>query len=291
MHTRWSEPDTTFDQVEIFLFFLIVWVAIGGGIGYAIGNTKGRGNEGFWLGALLGWIGWIIVALLQPTVQAQVERDRQVAAATAAQAGVSQSRWDLDSQQTVRGGGPKTRAEFDAARSSTSSMLAAADDGSEGRDRRIAAVARFVEDVGPQKPVVEWMFADGSFCAVARHNGNLYLISQSTVRRVGFRDDPSFEETADGRLLTATIDGVQLSNPRPEAKARELLDGLRARRSERDAPPEPQPASEPAATTVAAAPHQRTPRERLAALDELRRDGTITDDEYAQRRQRILDEI
>ena len=45
---------------------LIVWFVVGGFVGYLSGDGKGRGVEGFWWGAILGWIGWIIIALAAP---------------------------------------------------------------------------------------------------------------------------------------------------------------------------------------------------------------------------------
>ena len=44
---------------------LFIWLIMGL-IGYAIGNGKGRGTAGFFLGLFLGFIGWIIVLLLSP---------------------------------------------------------------------------------------------------------------------------------------------------------------------------------------------------------------------------------
>jgi hypothetical protein len=59
--------------------FILLWCGVGGIIGYAIGNSKGRGVEGFWLGLLLGVIGWIIVAFQHPSDEVAA---RQQAAAT-----------------------------------------------------------------------------------------------------------------------------------------------------------------------------------------------------------------
>jgi hypothetical protein len=59
-----------------------VWLALAalsGLIGASIGGNKGLGGQGFWLGALLGPIGWLIVATQKPTSAA--------ADATAAQEG------------------------------------------------------------------------------------------------------------------------------------------------------------------------------------------------------------
>jgi hypothetical protein len=51
----------------VVVVVLLIWAGIGGLIGYAIGNSKGRGTEGFWLGFFLGIIGWIIEAFQKPT--------------------------------------------------------------------------------------------------------------------------------------------------------------------------------------------------------------------------------
>jgi len=58
----------------LILFFIAAWVCIGGLIGWAIAKNKGRGVAGFWLGALLGWIGWIIAAILSPSPEADAKR-------------------------------------------------------------------------------------------------------------------------------------------------------------------------------------------------------------------------
>ena len=53
---------------------LLFWCAIGGAFGYAIGDGRGRGTTGFWLGFCLGFIGWIIVALMGPTPDEEERR-------------------------------------------------------------------------------------------------------------------------------------------------------------------------------------------------------------------------
>ena len=49
------------------LSWLCLWIAIGGAVGAALGASKDRTGAGFALGALLGIIGWIIVATLEPS--------------------------------------------------------------------------------------------------------------------------------------------------------------------------------------------------------------------------------
>jgi len=62
------------DEIGTFIICAFFWVVIGGGVGVAIGSNKGRGVEGFWLGFLLGPIGWIITALLDYPVKYPEQR-------------------------------------------------------------------------------------------------------------------------------------------------------------------------------------------------------------------------
>lgn len=63
---------------------IIGWVVVGGGVGYAIGNPKGQGGAGFALGLLLGFIGWIIVMVMEPSSTEQQRRQQaQIATAVA----------------------------------------------------------------------------------------------------------------------------------------------------------------------------------------------------------------
>jgi hypothetical protein len=74
------------DGMVVGLIFVILVVAlVFGAIGSAIGSGKGRGTAGFWLGFFLGAIGLIIVAVMQPTPQAEAERLVQVQAALGGQ--------------------------------------------------------------------------------------------------------------------------------------------------------------------------------------------------------------
>ena len=59
--------------------YLLAWVAIGGGVGALIGSSKGKGGTGFVLGLLLGFIGWIIIAVLPRSADKEAEFQRQVA--------------------------------------------------------------------------------------------------------------------------------------------------------------------------------------------------------------------
>jgi hypothetical protein len=58
----------------VVVVVILFWAGVGGLIGYAIGNSKGRGTEGFWLGFFLGIIGWIIEAFQKPSASVAAER-------------------------------------------------------------------------------------------------------------------------------------------------------------------------------------------------------------------------
>jgi hypothetical protein len=75
--------------VEFVLAYLVVGVAVGGGVGYFIGQSKGNATAGFWLGAVLGFIGWIIVAVMEPSAE---ERRRRAGEAVAL-ASVARGTW------------------------------------------------------------------------------------------------------------------------------------------------------------------------------------------------------
>jgi uncharacterized membrane protein YfcA len=55
----------------------VIAIIIGAAIGFAIGQHKGRPALGLILGALLGFIGWIIVAVIPPTRAKLVEREQR----------------------------------------------------------------------------------------------------------------------------------------------------------------------------------------------------------------------
>jgi MFS family permease len=53
---------------------IVIALIVGGAVGWAIGNHKGRPVAGFWLGFLLGVIGWIIAACMKPVPVPPAER-------------------------------------------------------------------------------------------------------------------------------------------------------------------------------------------------------------------------
>ena len=68
------------------MFWVIVWLA-SAGLGYAIGNSKGRAAQGLVLGLLLGVIGVIIIAVMKPSADAPGQASGAFGAGSVAGAG------------------------------------------------------------------------------------------------------------------------------------------------------------------------------------------------------------
>jgi hypothetical protein len=64
-------------DLVIILVFVVILVA-GPVVGYLIGNPKGLGLVGILLGFFLSWIGWIIVAVMPRTAEAEARHLRTV---------------------------------------------------------------------------------------------------------------------------------------------------------------------------------------------------------------------
>ena len=59
------------------VLILLIWVVAAIFAASAIGNRKGRPGTGFLLGLFLGWIGVVIIALIPPTRDMLVQRERE----------------------------------------------------------------------------------------------------------------------------------------------------------------------------------------------------------------------
>jgi hypothetical protein len=49
--------------MEMNMLIPLLWLVVGGLIGAIVGQSKGRAGAGFFLGLLLGPIGWLVVAV------------------------------------------------------------------------------------------------------------------------------------------------------------------------------------------------------------------------------------
>lgn len=58
-------------------FYLLYWGIIGGLVGLAIGQTRGRPLPGFFLGLLIGPIGWLLVLVGPNPKKAKEDKEKQ----------------------------------------------------------------------------------------------------------------------------------------------------------------------------------------------------------------------
>ncbi len=58
-----------------------VWFILSTGVGYLIGKSRGRAALGAVLGFFLGWVGWIIAAVVARSPEAEARRNAAVSQA------------------------------------------------------------------------------------------------------------------------------------------------------------------------------------------------------------------
>jgi hypothetical protein len=279
------------EKVELLLFF--IWVAVGGGVGYLIGSSRGRGPLGFWLGFLFGFIGWIIVAVLGSTVEHEVRRQDAVDAAR----GNAPYRSQTPSPASAQ---PQRKPSFDeflagVNRATTPSsppspnnsafyqkILRAADD--EGRGPEVKSLLDEFCSKRGLRPASSWVLADGPFGLALRQDGVAYLVASGNVRRVISGDSATFDESPEGVPIRADVDGIPLENLRPVHAAMGFLAAIGAtRRTVVDVPlAEASSALSPPSTERSSVP------DAINQLRQMRDDGLITEQEYEMKRQEIL---
>ena len=70
---------TTNDVNNTALFVFLGWMIFSPIVGYMIGKSRGRPVAGAVLGFFLGWIGWIIAAVIARSPEAEARRDLAIA--------------------------------------------------------------------------------------------------------------------------------------------------------------------------------------------------------------------
>lgn len=205
----------------VVLFLVLLGVVVGAGVGGLIGAPKGLGTQGRWLGGLFGVAGWIVVGLMEPTLDAAAEREIAVASRVA----------QLGGRQVVvdRAGGsadrsPERRAE--AFRIVQPLRDAAAED--QESARMLAAVDALERTICPQHPVSAWTFASGACALVARIGTVNYLISADGSWSVLTNPVVTYDESPAGDIVRVQMHHLALEQPRPPAATRALLHALRA---------------------------------------------------------------
>ena len=70
---------TTNDTNNTVLFLFIGWMIFSPLVGFMIGKSRGRPVAGAVLGFFLGWIGWIIAAVIARSPEAEARRNLAIA--------------------------------------------------------------------------------------------------------------------------------------------------------------------------------------------------------------------
>ena len=70
---------TTNDVNNTALFVFLGWMIFSPIVGYMIGKSRGRPVAGAVLGFFLGWIGWIIAAVIARSPEAEARRNLAIA--------------------------------------------------------------------------------------------------------------------------------------------------------------------------------------------------------------------
>ena len=101
---------TMASKIKINPVPIVIAMVVAGFIGFAIGKNKGHGLAGFFLGAFLGLIGWIIVGVMKP---AAPQAGAAPFCSTCGQAAVwAQTYWSCARcQKAVPVGGPGAQAQ------------------------------------------------------------------------------------------------------------------------------------------------------------------------------------
>ena len=70
---------TTNDTNNTVLFLFVGWMIFSPLVGFMIGKSRGRPVAGAVLGFFLGWIGWIIAAVIARSPEAEARRNLAIA--------------------------------------------------------------------------------------------------------------------------------------------------------------------------------------------------------------------
>lgn len=276
--------------MAVFVVLVVVWCVLGGVIGRVIGNGKGRSNEGFWWGFFLGWIGWIIVAVMSPSAEAEARHNMQVARATRSMVG--DQRLAATAYTRALELVPERPGVNDGIRS------AAAQDANR---EAIEAAVRTLERQ-QSRDVSMWMFADGPAPLLVRLDGTTVMVGEN-VWQVLSRD-ADHGTSPDGELRVIRFSTKVFANLRPPGRVAAFLGSVPSVES----PTMNARAAELALAQPQAVKANRTDNmiserivevrpsgdvassvhESLKALEVLRVDGLVNDAEYSSKRDQIL---
>jgi hypothetical protein len=266
--------------MAVFLFlYVVVWSIFGGLIGALIGRGKGRTAAGFWLGLLLGWIGWIVIAVTSRTPQAEASRHVAIAAAT----------------QRLTGTPPPAPTPSVRSQRSTTDILrpirtiAFSD---VEADLVTAAIDRFAADKQPQRQLSDWVFATGQFPFLARYDGQIFACNSDGIWTLNSAASAEYSINTNGDITRGSIGREQFHALRPRQNALRFFQTLRAIQTEAEpeAAPAP-PTQEPAPLAAASGQSMTAASEALRGLQSLLTEGLLTQDEFDVKRRQIIDRI
>lgn len=264
--------------MEVFLFFyLVVWSMAGAVVGALIGKSKGRAGAGFVLGLLLGWIGWIIIALMSRSAEAEA---RYYVA--------------VDAHTRRLTGGPHEHTASQRSKGVTAGVLEAirtAAYSDHDSNVLIQAIDRYGDAKHPQRRPSEWFFATCPFPFLVRMDGQLLACNSTDVRLVRANAPASYTVSRDGDIVSASIDGLPFQSLRPRPNSIRILEMLRAvavvAPQSESAAPSTQQSPSPSATNPAVG----APSEAIRTLQTLLEENLVSRDEFERKRQEILDRI
>lgn len=266
--------------MSFLITYLVFWAAVGAGVGTLIGRSKGRGAAGFWLGLLLGWIGWIVIGLMSRTPEADARHNIAVVAA---------------SQRLTGTPAPRSPATMQSKRVTDQALASIRTQANGDPDVAAvhAAINRFALDKHPQRMLSDWFFAGGAFQFVARYDGVLYACNQDTTRTVSTSAKTAgatYAADGNGTVVVATIDDATFQRPRPPSNVTRILESLRATRVEAPSPTStPAPATFPA--PVLGSSGAASSADAIRALRTLLDEGLLDQDEYDRKRREVIDRI
>jgi hypothetical protein len=289
--------------VGILIFVILVVALVFGAIGGAIGSGKGRGTAGFWLGFFLGAIGLIIVAVMQPTPQAEAERLVQVQAALGSQQvrNMPQSIVRPGTAQSVLASAPSwvpplpSQQWADALKAASSQPYPRSQQLEsairEGSHRGGLRAWLFGFDEKEQTTLV-FILADRIMTMKCRDSGQATTFTFPDANRVPIH----LHRDVEGNISELAIAGTRIHRPESRdalanfAKVAAQLPWISVTEdseiSTTTSPPEPSPVAVPAPVPVATLP--LSVADELTKLAKLKAEGVLTDDEFVAQKAKLL---